>query len=84
MQIARMRALELQRPLVRVTNNGVSAVYDPISHTQQTMPQFEAATMKADIKLIQGDSVYSQYGNVFVWGFVLLMMIGGIGVRFRK
>jgi apolipoprotein N-acyltransferase len=48
------------------------------------MPQFEAATMKADIKLIQGDSVYSQYGNVFVWGFVLLMMIGGIGVRFRK
>ncbi|MDO6464144.1 apolipoprotein N-acyltransferase [Pseudoalteromonas carrageenovora] len=84
MQIARMRALELQRPLVRVTNNGVSAVYDPISHTQQTMPQFEAATMKADIKLIQGDSVYSQYGNVFVWGFVVLLGVGGFGVRFRK
>ena len=84
MQIARMRALELQRPLVRVTNNGVSAVYDPISHTQQTMPQFEAATMEADIKLIQGDSVYSQYGNVFVWGFVVLLGVGGFGVRFRK
>ncbi|MEL0633191.1 apolipoprotein N-acyltransferase [Pseudoalteromonas carrageenovora] len=84
MQIARMRALELQRPLVRVTNNGVSAVYDPISHTQQTMPQFEAATMKADIKLIQGDSVYSQYGNMFVWGFVFLLGVGGFGVRFRK
>ncbi|MBE0382589.1 apolipoprotein N-acyltransferase [Pseudoalteromonas carrageenovora] len=84
MQIARMRALELQRPLVRVTNNGVSAVYDPISHTQQTMPQFKAATMKADIKLIQGDSVYSQYGNVFVWGFVVLLGVGGFGVRFRK
>ncbi|MCQ8890017.1 apolipoprotein N-acyltransferase [Pseudoalteromonas carrageenovora] len=84
MQIARMRSLELQRPLVRVTNNGVSAVYDPISHTQQTMPQFEAATMKADIKLIQGDSVYSQYGNVFVWGFVVLLGVGGFGVRFRK
>jgi len=83
MQIARMRALELQRPLVRVTNNGVSAVYDPISHTQQTMPQFEAATMKADIKLIQGDSVYSQYGNVFVWGFVVLLGICGFGVRFK-
>ena len=84
MQIARMRALELQRPLVRVTNNGVSAVYDPISHTQQTMPQFEAATMKADIKLIQGDSVYSQYGNAFVWGFVVFLGVGGLGARFRK
>nr|WP_276539090.1 apolipoprotein N-acyltransferase [Pseudoalteromonas agarivorans] len=83
MQIARMRALELQRPLVRVTNNGVSAVYDPLSHTQQTMPQFEAATMKADIKLIQGDSVYSQYGNFPAWVVVVLMGVMGIA-RSRK
>ena len=84
MQIARMRALELQRPLVRVTNNGVSAVYDPISHAQQTMPQFEATILRANIKLIKGDSVYSQYGNVFVWGLVFLMGLSGFGVRFRK
>ncbi|NYR14171.1 apolipoprotein N-acyltransferase [Pseudoalteromonas sp. MIP2626] len=84
MQIARMRALELQRPLIRVTNNGVSGVYDPISHTQQSMPQFEATTMKADVKLIQGDSVYSQYGNMFVWGFVLLLGVGGFGIRFKR
>ena len=84
MQIARMRALELQRPLIRVTNNGVSAVYDPISHEQQTLPQFEAAILKANIKLIKGDSVYSQYGNVFVWGCVLLLGIAGFLVRFKK
>ena len=84
MQIARMRALELQRPLVRVTNNGISGVYDPISQTRQTMPQFEATTLKANIKLIQGDSVYSQYGNKFVWGFVLLLGVAGFGIRFRK
>jgi apolipoprotein N-acyltransferase len=83
MQIARMRALELQRPLVRVTNNGVSAVYDPISHTQQTMPQFKATILKANIKLVKGDSVYSQYGNMFVWGFVLLMGFGGFVVKFK-
>lgn len=80
MQIARMRALELQRPLVRVTNNGISGVYDPISHTRQTMPQFEATTLKANIKLIQGDSVYSQYGNWPVWIVVVLMGVGGITI----
>ncbi|WP_372761477.1 apolipoprotein N-acyltransferase [Pseudoalteromonas sp.] len=83
MQIARMRALELQRPLVRVTNNGVSGVYDPISHTEQTMPQFAATTMKAHIKLIQGDSVYSQYGNLFVWAVVVLLGVGGLAARFK-
>jgi apolipoprotein N-acyltransferase len=48
------------------------------------MPQFEATILKANIKLIKGDSVYSQYGNMFVWGFVLLMGVGGFGVRFKS
>jgi apolipoprotein N-acyltransferase len=82
MQIARMRALELQRPLVRVTNNGISGVYDPISQTRQTMPQFEATTLKASIKLIQGDSVYSQYGNMFVWFILVLLTL--VSVIFKQ
>ena len=61
MQIARMRALELQRPLVRVTNNGISGVYDPINQTRQTMPQFEATILKANIKLIQGRAGVDRY-----------------------
>ena len=52
------------------------------ANTQQTMPQFEATTLKANIKLIKGDSVYSQYGNVFVWGFVFLMGVGVFGLKF--
>jgi apolipoprotein N-acyltransferase len=47
------------------------------------MPQFEATILKANIKLIQGDSVYSQYGNMFVWGFVVLLGIGGFGVSLK-
>lgn len=84
MQIARMRALELQRPLVRVTNNGISGVYDPISQTRQTMPQFEATTLKANIKLIQGDSVYSQYGNMLVWGVVVLLSVFGFAISGKR
>jgi apolipoprotein N-acyltransferase len=48
------------------------------------MPQFEATILKVNIKLIKGDSVYSQYGNMFVWGFVLLMGVVGFGVRLRE
>lgn len=79
MQMARMRALELQRPLIRVTNNGISGVYDPISQTQVNMPQFKADILKANVKLIQGNSIYSQYGNWPVWITVVLMgVVGGL------
>ncbi|MFT6789859.1 MAG: apolipoprotein N-acyltransferase [Pseudoalteromonas rhizosphaerae] len=83
MQIARMRALELQRPLIRVTNNGISGVYDPISQIQVRMPQFKADTLKVNIKLIQGDSIYSQYGNLPVWLFIFSITIAALIVKFK-
>ncbi|MGO2479299.1 MAG: apolipoprotein N-acyltransferase, partial [Pseudoalteromonas sp.] len=83
MQIARMRALELQRPLIRATNNGISGVYDPISQIQTSMPQFEADTLKVNVKLIQGDSIYSQYGSLPVWIFVVLVGVIGLVMRFK-
>ncbi|WP_194868552.1 apolipoprotein N-acyltransferase [Pseudoalteromonas sp. PPB1] len=74
MQIARMRALELQRPLVRVTNNGISGIYDPLSQTQHTLPQFVEETMLLDVKLMRGDSFYSQHGNKWVWLLVATLV----------
>ncbi|BBN82404.1 hypothetical protein PA25_23890 [Pseudoalteromonas sp. A25] len=81
MQIARMRALELQRPLLRATNNGITGVYDPINKKQQSIAQFEAGVLKSDIKLISGTSVYSRLGHTPVWIFVLLAGLTVIGAR---
>ncbi|WP_046002928.1 apolipoprotein N-acyltransferase [Pseudoalteromonas rubra] len=73
MQIARMRALELQRPLIRVTNNGISGIYDPLSQTQHTLPQFVEETMLLDVKLVSGNSWYSQHGNTWIWILLVLL-----------
>lgn len=75
MQIARMRALELQRPLIRVTNNGITGVYDPISKTEQTIPQFEANVLKAKVQLINGFSPFSKYGHSPIWILVSLLTL---------
>ncbi|KZN48190.1 apolipoprotein N-acyltransferase [Pseudoalteromonas luteoviolacea] len=78
MQIARMRALELQRPMVRVTNNGISGVYDPISNQQVTIAQFTSGTLSTDLKLISGHSFFSQHGHTPVWilvGILLLLVL---------
>lgn len=83
MQIARMRALELQRPLVRVTNNGVTGVYDPIAHSQQTIPQFAANVLKTDVQLISGVSWYAEQGNRPIWLLLTMILIALGGARLK-
>ncbi|MBQ4814524.1 apolipoprotein N-acyltransferase [Pseudoalteromonas luteoviolacea] len=75
MQIARMRALELQRPMVRVTNNGISGVYDPLSQQQVTIPQFTSEVLSTELKLISGHSFFSKQGHTPVWLFVGLLLL---------
>ncbi|MFY8272798.1 apolipoprotein N-acyltransferase [Pseudoalteromonas sp. SSDWG2] len=74
MQISRMRALELMRPLVRVTNTGVTAVYDPITHAQVSLEQFVDDVLVSDVHLIKGNSVYSRFGHWPSWAIVLVFM----------
>lgn len=84
MQIARMRALELQRPLIRVTNNGITGVYDPISQTEQTIPQFEANVLKTKVQLINGFSPFSKYGHSPIRILVLLLALAVLANNIKR
>lgn len=75
MQIARMRALELGMPLVRVTNNGISGVYDPISQQSNLLPQFESSAKVVPVKLIDGQTIYADYGNKPAWLILSLLAL---------
>lgn len=72
MEIARMRALEFGRPLLRSTNNGVTAVTDHLGNIIQQVPQFEQAVLKADIQLVSGRTPFSQYGRYPIWIFAFM------------
>ena len=73
MEIARMRALEFGRPLLRSTNNGVTAVTDHLGKIIQQVPQFEQAVLKTDIQLVSGRTPFSQYGRYPLWIFAFMM-----------
>lgn len=73
MQISRMRALELQRPLLRATNNGVTAIVDEFGQFIEKAPQFKAATVSAELYPVNGDTWYKQFG---LWGAFILALSG--------
>jgi apolipoprotein N-acyltransferase len=75
LDIARMRALEFGRPLLRATNNGVTAIVDHQGNIQATLPQFTNAVLKAELELVHGKTFYSQYWQLIHWLLPLILLI---------
>ena len=68
LQMARLRALETGRYLVRSTNTGISAIIDEKGNIISRSPQFEPHVLSGTIKTFSGSTPYSRYGN---WLMVL-------------
>jgi apolipoprotein N-acyltransferase len=66
LQIARMRALEVGRWVVRATNNGMSAFIGPGGELLAVAPQFEFATLDLAIQPRAGLTPYARMGNVAI------------------
>lgn len=77
MEIARMRALELGKPVIRATNNGITAVTDYKGHIIAKVPQFETAVLRAEIPSMQGDTPYRHLGTWPIYLWVVLSLIAG-------
>ena len=71
LQIARMRAVETGRPMLRATNTGMTAVIGADGAIQAVLPAFTQGVLNSEVRAHQGMTPYARYGN-----FVFLLLAG--------
>ncbi len=72
LQMARMRAAETGRPMVRAGNTGVSAVIDHRGMVFARSPQFVEIVILATVQPMMGTTPYVRFGNLIMIVLVLL------------
>lgn len=77
--IARMRALETGRVLLRAANTGISAVIGPAGHVIKRTDQFEIAVVEATVQPRGGGTPYVRYGNTPLWAAAWIVTVLGLG-----
>jgi apolipoprotein N-acyltransferase len=75
LNMARMRAIENRRWILRDTNNGVTAVIDPYGRVRQSIPRHQTDALPAGYSFRNDVTFYTVHGDLFGWGCVLLSFI---------
>ena len=75
LNMARMRAIENRRWLLRDTNNGVTAVIDPYGRVRQSIPRHQVDALPAQYGFRDDITFYTAHGDLFAWLCVLLSIV---------
>ncbi|HET6205310.1 MAG TPA: apolipoprotein N-acyltransferase [Terracidiphilus sp.] len=72
LNMARMRAIENRRWLLRDTNNGITAAIDPYGRVRQSIPRHQTDALPAQYGFRDDITFYSAHGDVFAWCCAIL------------
>jgi apolipoprotein N-acyltransferase len=67
LEIARLRAIENHRYLLRATDNGVTAFIDPYGRVREQLPRNQRLALPAHFDYETQQTFYTKYGDVFAW-----------------
>lgn len=79
LQIARVRALETGRPMLRSTNTGMTALVMPDGSVAAVLPQFERGALEVEVSGYVGMTPYAHVGD---W-FAAMLAAGAIVAAWR-
>ena len=76
LNMARMRAIENRRWILRDTNNGITAAIDPYGRVRQSIPRHQQDALPAQYDFRDDVTFYTAHGDLFAW----LCAILGLGI----
>jgi apolipoprotein N-acyltransferase len=85
LRISRMRSLELQRPMVRATNTGATAVIDHHGVVTHALPPFTVGTLEGTVEGRRGLTPFAFWaGHLALWPLALLAVVLLLALRRRS
>lgn len=80
LEMARFRAIENHRYLLRATNDGITAAIDPYGRIVARASLYCQTALVADFSFLAKRTFYTTHGDMFAWACVLIALIV-LGVR---
>ncbi len=78
LNISRLRAMELGRPMLRATNSGATAIIDHRGRVQGLLPRFTRGSLVGTFEGREGLTPYARWAAAFglwpLWGLALLVV----------
>lgn len=85
LQIARMRALELGKPLIRATNSGITVFVNAKGNIISQAPQFITTSLTENLAPTRGQPPYAVLGNLPLYAIIFMLLIfHGFGTLIKK
>lgn len=75
LRMARVRAVENRRWVLRVTNSGLTASIDPYGRVQQTIPRDVRGAVDLPYDFRTDTTIYTRFGDWFAWLCVAVSVI---------
>jgi apolipoprotein N-acyltransferase len=83
LNMARMRAVENDRWLLRDTNNGITAVIDPYGRMVAEAPRNQRTSLQGTYSLVESTTFYTRHGDWFPF-LCAIITLAGVALRFRE
>lgn len=80
--MARFRAVENHRYLVRAANTGISAIIDPFGRETARSELMEATALVGEVRAISELTFYAKHGDVFAWSLVAVSALASLAAAF--